>query len=243
MARLNSSRESASYQLFMLVLSLFALGTLAAQVTIKLDPEIEDILDYADSMVCVFFFIDFLICLWYARRRWHYLFTWGWLDLLSSIPTLNIARWGRVARVIRIFLMLRVLRATKLLTWAVLRHRAQNAFLAAILLTILLIVFCSITVLQFETVRGSNIKTGEDAFWWAIVTITTVGYGDYYPVTVGGRLVAAILMSAGVGLIGVFSGLFATWFLAPGQDSKEVTAALRTEIAALRQAIEARRED
>jgi voltage-gated potassium channel len=66
MARLNSSRESASYQLFMLVLCLFALGTLAVQVTIKLDPEIEDILDYADSMVCIFFFIDFLICLWYA---------------------------------------------------------------------------------------------------------------------------------------------------------------------------------
>ena len=189
------------------------------------------------------FFIDFLICLWYAPNRWRYLVTWGWLDLLSSIPTLEIARWGRVARVIRIFLVLRALRATKLLTWAVLRHRAQNTFLAAIFMTILLIVFSSITVLQFETARGSNIKTGEDAFWWAIVTITTVGYGDYYPVTVGGRLVAAILMSAGVGLIGIFSGLFASWFLAPGQDSKEDTSALTAEIAALRQIIEAQRRD
>jgi voltage-gated potassium channel len=244
MAGSNASYESASYQLFMLVLSVFALGALAVQVTIKLNREIEDILGYADSMVCVLFFIDFLICLWYAPNRWRYLVTWGWLDLLSSIPTLNVARWGRVARIIRIFLVLRALRATKLLTWAVLRHRSQNTFLAAIVLTILLIVFSSIAVLQFETVGGSNIKTGEDAFWWAIVTITTVGYGDYYPVTVEGRVVAAILMSAGVGLISIFSGLLAAWFLALGQDSKDAdTLALRAEITALRQTLDAQRED
>jgi voltage-gated potassium channel len=126
----------------------------------------------------------------------------------------------------------------------VLRHRSQNTFLAAIVLTILLIVFSSIAVLQFETVGGSNIKTGEDAFWWAIVTITTVGYGDYYPVTVAGRVVAAILMSAGIGLISIFSGLLAAWFLAPGQDSKDAdTLALRAEITALRQTLDAQRED
>lgn len=228
----------------MLVLSICALGALAVQVTIKLDPEVEDILDYADNIVCVLFFVDFWICLWFAPSRWRYLFTWGWLDLFSSIPTLDIARWGRVARIIRIFFVLRALRATKLLTWAALRHRSQNTFLAAILLTIILIVFCSIAVLQFETAVGSNIKTGEDAFWWAIVTITTVGYGDYYPVTAGGRVVAAILMGAGVGLIGILSGLLAAWFLAPRQESKESgTIALKAEIAALRQAVEARRED
>jgi voltage-gated potassium channel len=141
-------------------------------------------------------------------------------------------------------LVLRALCATKLLTWAVLRHRSQNTFLAAILITILQLVFSSITVLQFETVGGSNIKTGEDAFWWAIVTIATVGYGDYYLVTAEGRLVAAILMSAGVGLIGMFSGLPAAWCLASGQNSSESdTIAIKAEIAALRQAVEAQRKD
>ncbi len=59
----------------------------------------------------------------------------------------------------------------------------------------------------------SNIRTAEDAIWWSITTITTVGYGDKYPVTTEGRLIAALLMGAGVGLFGVLSGLLASWFM------------------------------
>lgn len=231
--------ESASYQLFMLALSLFALGIIAAQVALKLDPEVEAILDYADYLVCAFFFIDFLVSLRYAPNRWRYLSTWGWLDLLSAIPVLDAARWGRLARIVRIFRVLRALRAANLLASAVMRHRSENTFLAVSLLAVLLVVFSSIAVLQFETTEQSNIKTGEDAFWWAIVTITTVGYGDFYPVTPEGRLVAALLMCSGVGLFGTFSGLLAARLIAPDASSAESEiAALRAEIASLRQAIE-----
>src|SRR5688572_22908781 len=112
--------KTASYQLFMLTLSLFALGVITVQVTLKLDPEVEKILDYADYLVCILFFTDFLISLWYAPNRWRYLYTWGWLDLLSSIPVLDATRWGRVARVVRILRVLRALRAANLLASAVL---------------------------------------------------------------------------------------------------------------------------
>jgi hypothetical protein len=73
--------ESVSYQIFMLVLSLFALRTIAVQVTLKRDPEVENILGYADYLICTFFFIDFLLSLWYGPNRWRYGSTWGWLDL------------------------------------------------------------------------------------------------------------------------------------------------------------------
>jgi voltage-gated potassium channel len=233
---------SPAYQLFMLVLCLYALGALAAQTVVRLSAESRGVLDYADYAVCAIFLVDFLISLLRAPNRWHYFATWGWLDLLSSLPTVDVARWGRTARVLRVLRVLRALRATKLLAALVLRRRAQSSFLAASLVALLLVIFCSIAVLHFETEPGSNIKTAEDSIWWAVTTITTVGYGDRYPVTPEGRFVAAILMCAGVGLFGTFSGFLAAWFIGsepssdPPQAPAELTA-LREEIVALREAV------
>jgi voltage-gated potassium channel len=140
--------------------------------------------------------------------------------------------------VVRVFRVLRGLRATKVLTTAVLRHRAQNTFVATALVALLLIVFCAIAVLHFEIDAQSNIRTAEDALWWGVTTVTTVGYGDRYPVTSEGRLIALILMGAGVGLFGTLSGFLASWFLAPGEKSSESEIAqLRKEIAEIRELI------
>jgi len=120
----------------------------------------------------------------------------------------------------------------------VLERRAENTFLAATLVAILLIVVSSISVLHFEAVADANIKTAEDAIWWAFATITTVGYGDRYPVTLEGRFVAVVLMSAGVALFGTFSGFLAAWFLQSDRTEKSEIAGLKEEIAALRAAVE-----
>jgi voltage-gated potassium channel len=231
--------SSPAYHLLMLVLCLFALGVLAIQTAVNLDPQVRIVLEYADYAVCVIFFADFLISWWRAPERMRYLATWGWLDLLSSIPTLSVARWGRIGRVVRIFRVLRGLRATKLITTVILKRRAQHAFVASALLALLLIVFCSIAMLEFETAPESNIKTAEDAVWWSFATITTVGYGDRYPVTPEGRFIAVVLMCAGVGLFGTLSGFFAAWFLETDSASETSDlSALRDEIAALRRSVE-----
>jgi voltage-gated potassium channel len=201
-------------------------------------------LDYADHAVCVLFFVDFLYSLIRAPNRWRYLATWGWLDLLSSIPMVSAARWGRAARIVRIVRIFRGLRATRILAGAILRKRAESAFLAAALVALLLIVFCSIAILNFETAPESNIKTAEDAIWWAFATVTTVGYGDRFPVTSEGRFIATILMCSGVGLFGTFSGFLAAWFIGPSEslESKisDELRGLREEIAKLQEAVAAR---
>jgi voltage-gated potassium channel len=237
MANEESRAVSPGYQLFMLALCLYALGALAIQTTVHLEPGTRSILDYADYAVCSVFFLDFVVSLVRAPDRWRYFITWGWLDLLSTIPNIDVTRWGRAARILRVFRVLRGLRATKLLATLIVRRRAENAFLTASLAALLLITFCSIAVLHFETDPESNIKTPGDAIWWASTTITTVGYGDRYPVTGEGRIIAAMLMAGGVGLFGTFSGFLAAWFIGPQgkEDVNSDVAALRMEIAALRE--------
>jgi voltage-gated potassium channel Kch len=86
--------------------------------------------------------------------------------------------------------------------------------------TVYLVIFTGITVLEFvgllelhfEEEKG-NIKTAGDALWWGYVTATTVGYGDYYPVTTCGRLVGWIMLTVGVALFATFSGYLANKFL------------------------------
>jgi voltage-gated potassium channel len=232
-------RLGASYQLFMLMLCLFALLALAVDTVAPIAPSTRDILRYADTAVCGLFFLDFVIQLARAPRRWEYFVRWGWIDLLSSIPMVDALRVGRAARIMRILRVLRGVRSTKLLAEFVLHRRAQSAFLAATLVALLLVVLASVAVLQFEQVQGANITSAQDAVWWAVVTLTTVGYGDRYPITGEGRAVAVLLMVAGVGLFGTFSGYVASWFLSPGQRSpvSEVSE-LRSEIAALRELLE-----
>lgn len=235
---------SPGYQLFMLALCVFALASLAARSTVALAPETGTVLEYADLAICAFFFADFLICLWRAPNRTRYFFSWGWLDLVSSIPSVDVARWGRAARVLRIVRVLRGLRATKLIAQLILERRAESTFLAVSLVALLLIVVSSISVLHFEAGADGNIKTAEDAVWWAFTTITTVGYGDRFPLTTEGRFVATTLMCAGVGLFGTFSGFLAAWFLAPAaaEEGSELRD-LRDEVAALRASVDALRKD
>src|SRR5688572_20530593 len=106
----------------MLAVCLFALGIVVLEVVFRRDVEVARVLEYADHFICAVFLVDFGISLYRAPRKWRYLTTWGWLDLLSSIPTLDIARWGRVARIARLARVLRALRASRILTTVLFRQ-------------------------------------------------------------------------------------------------------------------------
>jgi voltage-gated potassium channel len=70
-------------------------------------------------------------------------------------------------------------------------------------------------------VDGSNIKNFSDGFWWAITTVTTVGYGDRYPTTLEGKFLAVLLMFMGISLVGVITASVATWFIKMSQEERE----------------------
>ena len=104
--------------------------------------------------------------------------------------------------------------------------------------------FSSIAILLFEVEAESNIKTAADALWWSFVTITTVGYGDRYPVTAEGRVLAGVLMTAGIGLFGTFSGFVAAWFLKPGGDQERADLdQVRDDLAEVKRLLLAQRQE
>ncbi len=98
------------YQLFMLSLCVFALAALGVERFADISPDVVRVLQLADFAVCILFFGDFIHSLATARVRMRYLKTWGWIDLLSSVPAVDLLRIGRAARILRI---LRVLRGVK----------------------------------------------------------------------------------------------------------------------------------
>jgi len=227
------------YQLFMLALCVYAILALAVERFFAISAGTRQLLDYGDIGVCVLFGIDFILSLASAKRRWRYFWTWGWIDLLSSIPVISVLRIGRAARIMRIFRVLRGVRATKVLSSFVLERRAGDTLLAVVLIAFLLMILASASVLHFETVPEANIKSAEDAVWWAYSTMATVGYGDRFPVTSEGRLIGALLMTAGVGIFGTFSGFIAAWFLAPtARKNRSELELLRQEIGELRTMLE-----
>ena len=208
----NVEEKFTLFQVVIVVLSLYVLISLVVSTFFNLSTEIKQLLDYIDNLICLIFLVDFCIRFFKSDNKLKFM-KWGWIDLVSSIPTLDMFRVGRLLRLVRILRILRAFRSTKVLLKFVFNKKAHGAFATASIFAVLILIFSSIAILQVETTENGNIKSAEDALWWAFTTITTVGYGDKFPVTTEGRIIGVILMTAGVGLFGVFTGFIASWFV------------------------------
>lgn len=123
---------------------------------------------------------------------------------------IEVLRWARIFQVLRVFRLLRNL--VELLER--LRHEpGQLAVAGALLLLVVIMSICSIVILHFEQYAPGPIHSAADALWWSLVTISTVGYGDFVPVTGPGKLVASVLIISGVTLFGLISGTVASFVL------------------------------
>ena len=168
---------------------------------------------------------DFLYRLFTAESRFGYFFrNFGWADLLSSLPFAQF----KILRVFRLWRVIRLMRNFGLrnLVREFVADRAGNALLTVVFLVFCVLEFGALAVLSAEkSSPNANITNASDAIWWAYVTITTVGYGDQFPVTNVGRLVGVLVMTAGVGLFGTLSGFLANTFLTPPKKKEEQVAA------------------
>ena len=210
-----------SYNIFILVLTLFSLAIMAA-LLLPLDDDTRQLLTLYDNVICVIFLGDFAMNLAGSRPRRAYLIGQrGWLDLLGSIPSVGVFQLGALFRLARLSRLARIGKLLggknrKMLVADVLHNRGQYAVFITVLAAGMVLSIASVLILQFESAaEEANIQTGGDAIWWGIVTLTTVGYGDRFPVTFLGRLTAVSVMLAGIGIIGALASILASLLVSP----------------------------
>jgi voltage-gated potassium channel Kch len=215
-----SDQDLSNLDIFVLALSVLSIVNLVLAIA-PFSAAVHNVVLIVDGVLCLIFLADFFLRLTRAPQKRTYLIDErGWLDLLGSLPFpgLRLARLFRMARVSSILRRYGPRRIWEMIAV----DRAGSALLGTLFLTIIVLEFGSIFVLAVEArADNANILTASDALWWSYVTVTTVGYGDRFPVTTAGRLVGVAMLTIGVGLFGVLTGFLANAFLAPKQTAPD----------------------
>jgi voltage-gated potassium channel len=208
------------YELFVAAVSILSVFNMILSDIPGVDPDAVNVVLIINSVLTLLFIFDFSLRLATAPSRSSYFFrNYGWADLLAIFPAL------RIFRVFRIYKAYRLVKkyGMSYITSYISKSRAQSAVYILVLMVILIIEGGGFMILSAESKAPSaNIQSASDAIWWAYVTITTVGYGDRYPVTTVGRIVGILVMTTGVAVFATFAGLISSKLLAPPEKEDEV---------------------
>ena len=241
--------KDVGYEIFVAAVSVLAIANLLLLYVVEAQ-SLDTVLVVMNILLSVILFVDFVYRLLTAPSRSGYFFRlFGWADLLSSLPFPEL-KLLRVFRLVRVSRLMRA-RGGRLIGHRLLRNRAGSALLSLLLMGILVLEFGSLWMLAIEQdAPDANITTASDALWYVVVTISTVGYGDQYPVTNEGRMLGSGIIVVGVGIFGTFTGYLANLFLAPKpgdgpepgraavDDTRERVAQLRVLLAEQQAAVD-----
>jgi voltage-gated potassium channel len=216
-------RFERAVELPLLVMALVMVPLLVVPLAVDLSPRLEQAFVAADWFVWAAFAFEYVVRLCLTDRRWRFVRR-EWPDLLIVIlPFLRPLRIVRSARALRLLRLGRLVtaltKATREARRLLIRHRLHHT----LLITMVVVVGTAALALAVEDSSGGPIRRFGDALWWALTTVTTVGYGDTYPVTSVGRGLGVLLMVVGVALLGVLSANLAAFLLEPPLDEEART--------------------
>jgi voltage-gated potassium channel Kch len=198
------------YEIFILAISIISIANMAMLFIFEFESAYWWVVADIDVVLTLIFVLDFVYRLRTAPSKSGYLRHGGAFDFLGCLPGLRIFRVFRIVRAVRVLRRLggpQVLRDLR-------GQLASGTLYLIVFLGILTLEVIALLELYFEQdAPGANITSGGDALWWGYVTATTVGYGDQFPVTMGGRIVGTLMLTIGVALFATFSGFLAQAFL------------------------------
>jgi voltage-gated potassium channel len=200
------------------LLGLVSVALVGYAWSLPAESEVRRLVEIYDFGFCAYFFLAFVKRFREAESKRKYMLPWGILDLLSAIPAIESLRFARVFRIVRVY---RLLIAAHSLRKMFGKNPREATYSIAGGTIACALISLTILVLHFESQHAdAKILTAGDALWWSVVTLSTVGYGDLYPITTGGRVCAAILMIVGIGVFGVIAGSFADLLMRLNRGAK-----------------------
>ena len=185
-------------------------------------------LRWVEVVTVIIFSAEYLLRLTLCRPRFSYAFSFfGLVDLFAILPFYISS--GVDLRSLRALRLLRLFRLLKLARYGKAMHRLGRAFVSIReelvlfgVITVIMLFLASVGIYYFESEeQPESFASVFHCLWWAIITFTTVGYGDVLPITVGGRIFTGVLLVIGVGIVAVPTGLFAAALSKAKEDDEE----------------------
>ncbi len=214
------SRDSIEGKLFFLFIQsliVISIITFSIETLPNLEESTREFLSAAEASIVAIFTIEYFLRIYVADKKTDYLFSFfGIVDFLAILPF--YLALGMDLRSLRILRMLRLFRLLKLARYNSAMQRFSNAFFIAKeelvlfgVVTVMLLYLSAVGIYYFENgAQPEQFKSIFHSFWWAVATLTTVGYGDVFPVTVGGRIFTFFILMIGLGIVAVPAGLLAS---------------------------------
>ncbi len=208
--------DRVMYSFIILSLITFPIETLPG-----LSDTVRDVLYMSETVIVAFFTLEYFLRLYWAQRKRDYVFSFmGVVDLLAILPfylflfmpgsvDARILRAVRLIRLVRVFKLIRYVDAVDRLKRAV--QIAREEIIAFLCMAFFLIYVSAAGIWYFEhPAQPEHIESVFDGLWWAIITLTTVGYGDVYPVTIGGKVFTMLILVIGIGIVSIPAGIIAS---------------------------------
>ena len=214
------TRESKAGLYFDYAIQVLILLSVAS-FTIETLPDLTaETINYLETfeLVCILIFsLEYLIRLYIAKNKLKFITSfYGIIDILAILPfylTLGFdLRSARVLRFLRLFRLIKLIRYNKAI------RRFQTAFMMIkqelimfSIVSLILFYLSAVGIYYFEnSVQPESFSSVFSSLWWSVVTLTTVGYGDIVPITVGGRIFTFIILMIGLGIIAIPSGMISS---------------------------------
>jgi len=225
----STDMKDVGYEIFIAMISILSVINMIILWIPGMNPDNYILINIINAGLTIVFLMDFLYRLFTAKSRRQYFFwNWGWADLLACAPQLRILRLFRIFKAYRIIDALGAKNIIKQLS----DNRAETAIYILIFSVIIIIEIGAFLILIAESASDSaNILNASDAIWWIYVTITTVGYGDYYPVTQAGKFIGILIMTTGVGIFATFAGYIANKLLASKKEDVIINPDIEADIS------------
>ncbi|TDU33784.1 voltage-gated potassium channel [Gelidibacter sediminis] len=211
------NRIGRVFSLVIQVLIMVSVITFSMETLPNLEPQTRTILHYIEIFCVVIFTIEYFIRIYIAENKLRFIFSFfGIVDFLAILPFYLVV--GVDLRSLRALRFLRLFRILKLVRY----NRAMNQFSRAIkgakeqiflfiFITLILIYFAAVGIYYFENeAQPEHFASIFDSLWWAIITLTTVGYGDVYPITVGGKVFTFFILMIGLGIVAIPTGIISS---------------------------------